>query len=286
PPTHNPRTGAVIPAHVLGAPVPKASPGDDRRALLAAWLTAPDNPWFARNLANRTWAHFLGRGLVEPVDDVRATNPPSNPELLDALAGHLVESKFDFRELVRAITASRVYQLTSRPNPTNERDEQNNSRALLRRIDAEVLLDMVCQATGVGEKFAGVPAGARAVQLWDSKSGNYFLKLFGRPVRVSVCECERNQEPSVSQVLHLLNGPEVQAKLSNEGGTVARLVRRQPDDAALAEELYLTFYSRLPDAPERRTAVAYLRRDPSHRRQAAEDLAWGMLNSLEFVFNH
>jgi hypothetical protein len=285
-PTQNPRTGAVIPAHALGMPLPKTAPPGDRRALLAAWLTGPDNPWFARNLANRTWAHFLGHGVVEPVDDVRPTNPPSNPELLDALARHLVESRFDFRELVRAITASRVYQLSSRPNPTNERDEQNASRALLRRIDAEVLLDMVCQTTGVGEKFSGVPVGPRAVQLWDSKSGNYFLKLFGRPVRVSVCECERNQEPSVSQVLHLLNGPEIQAKLSHEGGTVARLVRRQPDDAALAEELYLTFYSRLPDEQERRTAVAYLRRDPARRRQAAEDLAWGMLNSLEFVFNH
>jgi hypothetical protein len=285
PPTHNPRTGEVVPAHALGAARAAGPPGD-RRALLADWLAAPDNPWFARNLANRAWAHFLGRGLVEPVDDVRATNPPTNPELLDALARCLVESKYDFRALVRTITASRVYQLASRPNPTNERDEQNYSRARLKRIDAEVLLDMVCQATGVGERFPGVPGRVRAVQLWDSKVPHYFLKLFGRPVRVSACECERNGEPSVAQVLHLLNGPEVQAKLSHEGGTVARLVREKADDAAVVEEMYLAFYSRPPTEGERRAAVAYLGRDPAKRRQAAEDLAWGLLNSLEFVFNH
>jgi hypothetical protein len=285
PPTHNPRTGEVVPARALGA-APAAGPPGDRRALLADWLTAPDNPWFARNLANRAWAHFLGRGLVEPVDDVRATNPPTNPELLDALARRLVESKYDFRELVRTITASRVYQLASRPNPTNERDEQNYSRARLKRIEAEVLLDMVCQTTGVRERFPGVPGRVRAVQLWDSKVPHYFLKLFGRPVRVSACECERNGEPSVAQVLHLLNGPEVPAKLSHEGGTVARLVREKADDAAVVEELYLTFYSRPPTESERRAAVAYLRRDPAKRRHAAEDLAWGLLNSLEFVFNH
>jgi hypothetical protein len=286
PPTRNPRTGELVRAHVLGSePAAEAVPGD-RRALLADWLTAPDNPWFARNLANRTWAHFLGRGLVEPVDDVRATNPPTNPELLDALARHLVESKYDFRQLIRTITASRVYQLSSRPNPTNERDELNYSRAPLKRIDAEVLLDMVCQTTGVGERFTGVPGQVRAVQLWDSKVPHYFLKLFGRPVRVSACECERNGEPSVAQVLHLLNGPEIEAKLSHEGGRIARLVREQKDNAAVAEELYLTFYSRPPTEKERQAAVTYLQRDPAKRRQAAEDLAWSLLNSLEFVFNH
>jgi hypothetical protein len=282
----HPRTGETVPAHALGAEAPKSSsPGDARRAL-AEWMTAADNPWFARNLANRTWAHFLGRGLVEPVDDVRATNPPTNPELLDALARHLVASKLDFRQLIRAITASRVYQLSSRPSSTNERDEQNYSRALFKRIDAEVLLDMVSQTTGVAEKFPGVPPGTRAIQLWDSKVPHYFLKLFGRPVRVSACECERNHEPSVAQVLHVLNAPEVQAKLGHEGGAVARLVREKTDDAALVEELYLTFYSRFPGEKEKAAALEYLRRDPQKRRQAAEDLAWSMLNSLEFVFNH
>jgi hypothetical protein len=281
----NPRTGEVALAHALGNRPPARVPPGDVRTALAAWMTAPDNPWFARNLANRTWAHFLGRGLVEPVDDVRATNPPSNPELLNALARYLIEHRFDFRSLVRLITASRVYQLSSHPNRTNERDELNYSRALLRRLDAEVLLDMVCQTTGVGEKFPGVPAGCRAIQLWDSKVPHYFLKLFGRPVRVSACVCERNAEPSVAQVLHLLNAPAVHDKLTDEGGTVARLVQRM-GDGALVEELYLTFYSRFPTAEERKTALAYLRLSRAHRRQAAEDLAWSLMNSLEFVFNH
>jgi hypothetical protein len=286
PQTRHPRTGELVPAHALGVPVPAASPPGDRRTVLAAWLTAPANPWFARNLANRTWAHFLGRGLVEPVDDVRATNPPSNPELLEGLARHLIEAKFDFRRLIRTITASQVYQLSSRPNETNARDEQNYSRSLFRRLDAEVLLDMVSQTTGVPERFAGVPPGARAIELWDSKVPHYFLKLFGRPVRASACECERSVEPSVAQVLHLLNAPAVQAKLSHERGSVARLVRQQADDGALVEELYLTFFSRLPDDREGRQAVAYLHEHAARRREAAEDLAWGMLNSLEFVFNH
>jgi hypothetical protein len=285
-PTKHPRTGETIYAHVLGSKMPSSSPLGDRRITLAEWMTAPGNPWFARNLVNRTWAHFLGRGLVEPVDDVRETNPPTNPELLSSLAQHLAESKFDFRQLIRTITASHVYQLSSTPNVTNGRDEQNYSRALFKRIEAEVLFDMVCQTTGVPEKFPGVPAGYRAVQLWDSKVPHYFLKLFGRPVRVSACECERNSEPNVSQVLHLLNSPEIHDKLTHEGGAVARLVRLLPEDGPLVEDLYLTYYSRLPSEKERTVAVEYLAKEPGRRRQAAEDLAWTLMNSLEFVFNH
>jgi hypothetical protein len=282
----HPRTGETIPAHALGVPPAQDAPKGDRRPTLADWMTSPDNPYFARNLANRTWAHFLGRGLVEPVDDVRATNPPTNPELLDALAKHLVESKYDVKQLIRAITASRVYQLSSKPNTTNERDGQNYSRVLFKRIDAEVLLDMVCQTTGVPEKFSGVPAGARAIQLWDSQVRHYFLKLFGRPVRASACECERVREPGVAQVLHFLNSPEIHAKLAHDGGTVARLVKEKTDDAALAEELYLTFYSRYPTEKEKKVAVEYLKKNGDKRREAAEDLAWSLMNTLEFVFNH
>jgi murein DD-endopeptidase MepM/ murein hydrolase activator NlpD len=285
-PNKHPRTGKDIFAHALGAPMPATETLGDRRAILADWMTAADNPYFARNLANRVWAHFLGRGLVEPVDDVRATNPPTNPELLDALARHLVENKYDVKQLIRTITASRVYQLASKPNVTNERDEQNYSRAFFKRIDAEVLLDMVSQTTGIAEKFPGVPAGSRAIQLWDSKVPHYFLKLFGRPIRSSACECERNQEPGVSQVLHVLNSPEIHAKLSHEGGTIARLVKKHADDGPLVEELYLTFFSRLPDEKERKIATEYLARDKTKRREAAEDLAWSMMNALEFVFNH
>src|SRR5262249_8083877 len=163
----------------------------------ADWTTAPDNPYFARNLANRVWAHLMGRGLVEPVDDVRATNPPTNPELLDALAHHLVESRFDLRQLIRTIVASRAYGRSSRPNATNGADEQNYSRAPFKRVEAEVLLDMVGDATGVPEKFLWAPEGVRAVQLWDSKATHEFLQRFGRPARATACECERQQEPSV-----------------------------------------------------------------------------------------
>ncbi len=287
--TRHPRTGQLVMAHALDTPMPKAEPAGDRRAELARWLTAPANPWFARHQANRLWAHFLGRGLVEPIDDVRATNPPSNPALLDALASHLVEHHFDQRALIRAITASRVYQHASSANETNARDEPNYSRALLKRMDAEVLLDTVCQATGVGEKFQGVPAGYRAIQLWDSRASHYFLKLFGRPTRQSACECERNGEPSVAQVLHILNAPEIQRKLANPGGTVARLAAHASDNDRLTEELYLTFFSRYPTEAERNVARGYFSSSgsgPSDRQAAAEDLAWSLLNSLEFVFNH
>jgi hypothetical protein len=282
----NPRTGETSFAHALAVPSPKEVAKGDNRPTLADWMTAPDNPWFARNLANRLWAHFAGRGLVEPVDDVRATNPPTNPELLDALAKSFVESKYDVKQLIRTITASRAYQRSSKPNATNERDEQNASRALFKRLDAEVLLDMVCQTSGVPEKFSGVPAGSRAIQLWDSQVRHYFLKLFGRPVRVSACECERVHEPGVAQVLHFLNSPEIHAKLAHDGGTVAKLVKEKADDAALAEELYLTFYSRYPSEKEKKIAVEYLKENRSNRREATEDLAWSLMNSLEFVFNH
>jgi hypothetical protein len=282
----NPRTGEMSVAHALAVAPPKELPKGDPRPTLADWMTAPDNPYFGRNLANRMWAHFLGRGLVEPVDDVRATNPPTNPELLDALARAFVESKYDVKQLIRTITASRVYQLSSKPNTTNECDEQNASRALFKRLDAEVLLDMVCQTTGVPEKFRGVPAGARAIQLWDSKVPHYFLKLFGRPVRASACECERVHEPGVAQVLHFLNSPEIHTKLEDDAGTVARLVKEKADDAELTEELYLTFYSRFPTEKEKGVAVEYLKKHGGKRREAAEDLAWSLMNSLEFVFNH
>jgi hypothetical protein len=291
PPTKHPRTGETVPPHVLGgkSEPEKSSPGGETRDLrldLAKWLTEPANPWFARNIANRTWAHFLGRGLVEPVDDVRDTNPPSNPQLLDGLAKSLIDSKYDLKQLVRTITASRTYQLSSRPNATNEKDELNYSRSLFRRIDAEVLLDMVSQVTGIEERFPGMPPGYRAIQLWDSKVPHYFLKLFGRPARVSACECERNHEPGVSQVLHLLNSPHIQAKLSHERGTVARLIKLQSNNAGLVDELYLSFFSRLPTSAERQTGIEFLGRQTDNRRQAAEDLAWTLLNSLEFVFNH
>ena len=282
----HPRTGDTVFAYPLGTDQPKGNPPGDRRLVLAAWMTDAKNPFFARNLANRTWAMLLGKGIVEPVDDVRATNPPSNPELLDALAAHLIEKKFDLRALVRVICASRTYQTSSLPNSTNEKDDLNFSRTLLKRPDAEVLLDMISQVTGVAERYPGAPAGTRAVQLWDSAVKHDFLRLFGRPQRATACECERNHEPSTGQVLNLLNSPDLQKSLSHDAGTVAKLVHAHADDGKIVEELYLTAYSRLPTARERETAVAYLAKKPNDRRKATEDLAWALLNSLEFQFNH
>ncbi|HEY2909747.1 MAG TPA: DUF1549 domain-containing protein [Gemmataceae bacterium] len=282
----HPRTKEPVFTHALGVAIPSADPKGDRRLILADWMTKPDNPFFARNLANRVWAWLLGAGIVEPVDDVRATNPPSNPELLDALAKFAIDNKYDVKKLIAVIAASRVYQTASRPNATNEKDERNFSRGLFKRPDAEVLLDMVCQATGVPEKFVGSPGVNRAVQLWDSKARHDFLKLFGRPVRATACECERTKEPSVAQVLNLLNSPEVQAKLSHDAGTVAKLIREQKDDGKLVEELYLAFFARLPSKEELSIATDHMKKHAAARRTAAEDLAWAMLNSTEFVFNH
>ncbi len=282
----HPRTGDSVFAYPLGTAMPKANPIGDRRLVLAGWMTEPKNPFFARNAANRVWAMLLGRGLVEPVDDVRATNPPSNLELLDGLAAFLVEKKYDLRALVRVICASRTYQTSSAPNITNEKDELNFSRALFKRPDAEVLLDMIAQVTGVAERYPGMPAGTKAVQLWDSKAKHEFLRLFGRPQRATACECERNSEPSTGQVLNLLNSPELQAKLAHETGTVAKLVKASADDAKLIEELYLRMYGRYPTPKETEALATHLAKKPNDRRKAVEDLAWAMLNSLEFQFNH
>ena len=183
--------------------------------------------------------------------------------------------------------ASRTYQASASVTPTNIADEQNFSRAVLRRLDAEVLLDAICQTTGIPEKFDGVPAGSRAIQLWDSQVPHFFLGIFGRPVRLTPCDCERAGAPNVSQVLHVLNSPEIQAKLAHDAGFLAELARRPGlTDKQLIEEIYLTFFSRYPSNEERTTAEKYLQTHAAKRQSAIEDLAWSMLNSLEFVFNH
>lgn len=283
--TRHPRTRDVVQAHALLQPEPDETPEVDRRRLFAEWLTSADNRWFARNVANRIWAQLMGRGIVAPVDDFRLTNPPTNPELLDALAKHFVESGFDLHELIRTITASRTYQLSTTPSPMNERDEQNYSRALFKRLDAEVRFDMICQVTGMAEKFDGVPAGYRAIELWDSQVPHYFLSLFGRPVRATACECERATQPSVAQVLHILNSPQIQEKLSSQAGKLAMLESTVSDDLQLAEEIYLLFYSRFPSTDEQESVSRYLA-TADHRGQAVEDIAWSLMNTVEFLFNH
>lgn len=284
PQVKHPRTKELVQPYALGTTMPDTTPDGDRRAALAQWMTAPENPWFARNMANRLWAHFMGRGVVDPVDDFRATNPPSNPALLDALTRHLIEQKFDARALIRLITASRTYQLSATPNATNENDTQNFSRAVFRRMPAESLLDAVCDVTGVPEKFSGVPANTRAVELWDSQQQHYFLKLFGRPSRTTPCVCERSTGASISQALHLMNSPNLQNKLAHAGGRLTQLASMS--DAQIIEELWLVCFSRFPDENERQQAMEHLSTRQHKRRQSIEDLAWSLLNTVEFVFNH
>lgn len=283
PSTKHPRSGRVVIAHPLGTPEPEENPGGDRRRAFADWLTAKDNAFFARNMANRVWARMMGRGLVEPVDDFRATNPPSHPALLDDLAEHFIVSRYDLKALIRTIAASHTFQQSSATNSTNREDEQSFSRSYWRRPDAEVLLDAVCQVTEVPEHFESLPVD-RALELWDSQAQHDFLKMFGRPARKSACECERIVEPSVAQVLHLLNSERIQEKLSSPRGAVARLSREIDDDERLVEELYLSALSRYPDAEERARAVSFLEHATRPRRQAVEDLLWSLLNSLEFSF--
>lgn len=285
PSTKHPRSGKEVFAHALGEQMPEASPTGDRRSVLAKWMTDVENPWFARNMANRAWAHFMGKGIVEPVDDIRLTNPPSNAPLLDDLANHLTQYNYDFRELIRYITSSAAYQRSSEVNESNNLDEQNYSRFLFKQLPAEVLLDAISQTTGVPAKFEGVPYGSRAIQLWDSSVKNYFLKTFGRPARATACECERVGQPTVTQVLHILNSPQIQEKLIHKSGRVQELVSGVKDDLQLIEELYLTFYGRLPSPEESKHCSEYLK-TADNRLTGATDIAWSLMNSLEFVFNH
>ena len=283
--TKHPRTGDIVQAHALLQDEPSETPDGDRRRLFADWLTADDNKWFARNIVNRVWAQLMGRGIVSPVDDFRLTNPPTNPGLLDALAKHFVESGFDLHQLIRTITASRTYQLVTTPSAMNEQDEQNYSRALFKRLDAEVRFDMICQVTGSSEKFDGMPVGYRAIELWDSQVPHYFLSLFGRPVRATACECERAAQPSVGQVLHVLNSPQIHEKLSSDAGKPAMLEESIRDNEKLVEEIYLMFYSRFPTTDEHVSVSRYLA-NADNRRKAVEDVAWSLMNTVEFLFNH
>jgi hypothetical protein len=236
-------------------------------------------------VANRYWHHFMGRGIVEPIDDLRTSNPASNPALLDALAALVVKSGFNLKALVREIMTSRVYQLSTTPNASNGKDSRNFARAQVRRLPAEVLLDAISQATAVPEKFDGIPLGTRAIQLWDNRQPSYFLDAFGRPLRATVCECERSEEPSVTQALHLMNSPAIQTKVAHPNGRVARLVAAGRSAEEMTTELYLAALSRLPVPDELKEARALFaaRRDP---QTAGEDLLWALLNSREFVFNH
>lgn len=259
----------------------------DRREHLATWLVSPENPYFSRSITNRVWANFFGVGLVENVDDLRATNPASNEELLAAASRLLVESKFDLKALQRAILRSAAYQRSSQPLPGNEADRRFYARYYPRRLMAETLLDAISQVTGTPSSFPGYPAGWRALQLPDANVSSYFLKSFGRPERSLTCECERTASPSMIQALHLANGDTLNAKLAAPGNVIEKALASGAPARDLVESAYLESLSRLPSATEQSRLVELLEAArPEERRQALEDLYWSLLSSKEFQFNH
>jgi len=275
--------GRVMAPAYLGAGVADLK-GEDRRLVLARWLASPQNPYFARNFVNRVWAHFFGVGIVEPVDDVRISNPASNPELLEALALKFTESNYDFKGLVRDICRSETYQRSTERNESNMTDELNFAHANLRRIKAESLLDCISQVTATKEKFPGLPLGARAMQIADGSTGTYFLTTFGRAKRETVCSCEVKMEPTLSQALHLLNGETVNGKIRN-GGLIARWLAEKVEPPAVVERLYVSCLSRKPTQDEM-AVLQPLLADPATVQQNLEDIFWALLNSREFLFNH
>jgi Protein of unknown function (DUF1553)/Protein of unknown function (DUF1549) len=283
PPTTDPPGNPPARGPTPNAQGPQAA---DPRIELAEWVTSPENPFFARVAVNRIWEALMGRGLFEPVDDQRTTNPASNEPLLAALAQEFVAHHYDFKHLIRVIMASETYQRSGRINATNARDTRNYSRAYVKRMPAEVLMDAVNQLTGSYEPFQGLPPGLRATQLWDSKLNNYFLSVFGRPDRGSVCTCGRSSEGSVTQVLHLMNSPGIQTKLAAEDGRAAQLAASTGTEEQIIRELYMGAYSRPPTFRERRAALAAYARPGTTRRAATEDILWALINSPEFVFNH
>jgi hypothetical protein len=284
--TH-PRTGLTVKPKFPGGAVAEVPPDVDVRSAFADWLTAPDNPYFARAAANRIWYHLLGRGVVEPVDDLRSTNPPSVPALLDALTAALVQSGFDRKHLIRTVMNSRVYHLSGRKNATNGDDVKYFSRYVPRRLGAEALLDAVCDVTGVPESFKGFPAGTRAVQLPDGEFPYPFLRVFGRPPRASACECERDTDTTLHMALMLQGGNFLQAKLSAPTGRVATLATSKTTDRETVEEMFLLTLSRKPTVAEAEKVLAFLAKGEQRtRQQRFEDIMHALLNHPEFLFQH
>ncbi|HUG70533.1 MAG TPA: DUF1549 and DUF1553 domain-containing protein [Pirellulaceae bacterium] len=295
----NVKSGLTVKPAALGDSVGEIPPDEDPRLRLADWMSGEANPFFAKALVNRYWKHFFKRGLIEPEDDIRDTNPPTNPELLAALEDHFRQSGFDLKELVRVITSSHAYQLSAIPNEHNLADRQNYSRYYPRRLQAEVLLDAFDQLTGATTSFANLPAGTRAVALPDNSYNNSspFLRVFGRPDSSSVCECERVQSASLAQSLHLLNAADIKAKLATSNGRAERLAKEEQPAAEKISELYMAAFSREPRSDELQTALDYLAEEridadgkpidkATVTRENFQDLVWALTNTKEFLFNH
>jgi hypothetical protein len=287
----HPVTGQVLAPRFLGGKVLKGGKDSDRLQALADWVASPDNPFFARTQANRVWSYLMGRGVVDPNDDFRDSNPPANGPLLEALARDLREHRFDLRHLIRTIMTSRTYQLSSIPNETNAEDETNFSRALIRSLPAEPLLDAVAQVTGVPVEFEGYPVGIRATQLPGMPvarrrsplgEGFKFLRVFGKPERLLNCDCERIDNTTMAQALQFLTGTLVNRSVSDADNRLGQLLKAGKSNGEAIEELFLASLSRPPSAAERAALVARVERS-ADRRPALEDVLWGLLNAKEFL---
>jgi hypothetical protein len=279
----HPRTNQDVKPKGLDGPALDVPPGVDPRAKLADWMTDPKNPFLSKAMVNRLWGHFFGRGIVEPIDDMRVTNPPVNPDLLEALSADFIKNGFSVKKLVRTICQSSTYQLSSEPNKFNAGDKQLFARYYPKRLQAEVLLDALDVATGVPTSF-GFPTDMHAVDLPDEQIGSYFLDIFGRPARASSCECERGNDANLSQALHLLNSAEVQGKLTSDAGRAAKLAADKRPDADKVSELFLSFFTRPPRAEELKAALEHIQSKPD-KKIAYQNLIWALLNAKEFQFN-
>ena len=282
---NHPKTGKVMKPKGLDTPELDIPNDQDRRQYLADWLGDPNNPFFAKAVANRMWSHFFSRGIVNPEDDMRVTNPPSNPELLDALAKDFIANKYSLKHLVRTICTSRTYQLSSIPNDYNKHDKQNYARYYPKRLQAEVMHDAIVAVTGSPSGFNGMPPGTRAIELFDESSATYFLTVFGKPQRESACECERVGQANLAQSLHLLNSNEIQGKISGGSRIAAWMNDKDKSDSDKLTELFLTCYARTPTAEEMELALKHIEAKKDKKKEAYEDLMWVLINTKEFLFN-
>ena len=285
----NKRTNKSAPIKALDAPAIEVSEDEDPRQKLADWMTSPTNPFFAKAVANRYWAHFFGRGIVDPLDDMRVTNPPTNPELVDALSQDFVKNGFSLKHLIRTIVNSRTYQLSSTPSETNMADKQNFARYYPRRMSAEILHDAVCQLSDSPAAFGGLPqdklAPKRAIMLPDESYSSYFLDVFGKPQRISACECERVGEANLAQALHLLNSDDIQGKVARVGGRADTLATKdkRPDDQKV-DDLFLWAFSHKPNKDQKAAALAHIAKHSANKKLAYENILWALMNSKEFLF--
>ncbi|MCA9132845.1 MAG: DUF1553 domain-containing protein [Planctomycetales bacterium] len=278
----HPLTDAVLPPRPLFGQAPLEDDSRDPREALAAWITSPENDYFSQVQVNRVWATLMGRGLVEPVDDLRSTNPPSNPELLQALANHFRDSGYDTKGLLKTIALSRTYALSSMPTESNLGDRLNYSRHYRHRLRAEVLLDAITDVTETPANMSGMPFGSRANQIWTHRVGSMFLDTFGRPDENQDPPCERTSDSTVTQALHLMNSVELDARIRSNAGRAKRLAASSLEPAEIVRELYLAVFSRYPQAEELTYASELISQAGEDRRTVIEDLLWAMLNAPEF----